>query len=490
MDLQHERQITIAIGSSRKATQWTNTVTALGDFYERFKTPLRGTETLTVYLAMKKAQQDELKDVGGFVGGSLSAPRRKAANVTGRDVVTLDFDNIPPYGTDRVKAATDALGCGAMIYSTRKHRAEAPRLRVVIPAGRTMTVEEHEAVARRLAEAIGIAWADPTTFEASRLMYWPSCSADGEYIYQVYDKPLLDVDLVLGTYADWHDTTSWPQVPGAVSLPKLAAKQGDPESKAGVVGAFCRVYDIFSAMEKYLPNIYEPVDNDPNRYTYMGGSTTGGKFLFSHHATDPCGGKLVNAFDLVRLHKFADADDEAAPGTPNNRLPSYTAMCELAVADSGVAALMAKERAAEAASDFEDVPATNEDDPANWMQKLRVNPQSGAVLATIDNICIILEHDPHLKNRMRLNVFSDSVEGVAPLPWGNHQKETGVFGWKDADDAGLYWFLEKVYNITKRGNIDAALQIHLASHTTDPVRDYLDGLTWDGTPRTAATQGR
>jgi predicted P-loop ATPase len=487
MDLQHERQITIAIGSSRKATQWTNTVTALGDFYERFKTPLRGTETLTVYLAMKKAQQDELKDVGGFVGGSLSAPRRKAANVTGRDVVTLDFDNIPPYGTDRVKAATNALGCGAMIYSTRKHRAEAPRLRVVIPAGRTMTVEEHEAVARRLAEAIGIAWTDPTTFEASRLMYWPSCSADGEYVYQVYDKPLLDVDLVLGTYADWHDTTSWPQVPGAVSLPKLAAKQGDPESKAGVVGAFCRVYDIFSAMEKYLPNIYEPVDNDPNRYTYLGGSTTGGaviydsgKFLFSHHATDPCGGKLVNAFDLVRLHKFADADDEAAPGTPNNRLPSYTAMCELAVADSGVAALMAKERAAEAASDFEDVPATNEDDPANWMQKLRVNPQSGAVLATIDNICIILEHDPHLKNKFALNEFAGRGEVLAPLPWS---KDGNRRLWTDTDSNGLYWYMEKVYNITKRGNIDAALDIHSATHSFNEVQNYLKSLVWDGTAR-------
>lgn len=59
------------------------------------------------------------------------------------------------------------------------------------------------------------------------------------------------------------------------------------------------------AMDKFLPGIYAAVDTMPGRYTYLGGSTTGGaviyddgKFLYSHHATDPCGGKLVNAFDL------------------------------------------------------------------------------------------------------------------------------------------------------------------------------------------------
>ena len=78
----------------------------------------------------------------------------------------------------------------------------------------------------------------------------------------------------------------------------------------------------------------------PGRYTNLGGSTTGGavvydsgKFLYSHHATDPCGGRLVNAFDLVRLHRFGDKDDDAQTGTPANRLPSYRAMCELAVQD-------------------------------------------------------------------------------------------------------------------------------------------------------------
>lgn len=91
----------------------------------------------------------------------------------------------------------------------------------------------------------------------------------------------------------------------------------------------------------------------------------------------PCSGRLVNAFDMVRLHLFGEKDDEAQPGTPTNRLPSYQAMCELAVSNADVAALMSQERYEEAVKDFEGVKADNEDAPANWMAKLAVNSQTG-----------------------------------------------------------------------------------------------------------------
>ncbi len=53
-------------------------------------------------------------------------------------------------------------------------------------------------------------------------------------------------------------------------------------------------------------------------------------------------------------------------------------MCELAVQDADVAALMSQERYQEAVRDFEGVEPTNEEDPANWMAKLAVNTQTGA----------------------------------------------------------------------------------------------------------------
>ncbi len=349
--MQFNRQIIISTAGSRKATKWPPSTLWWSELTERLRVPTRGVETLAAYMAMPKSKQDDLKDVGGFVAGTLQGNRRKAKAVTGRDVVTIDADTIPAGGTDDVLRRVEGLGCGYCVYSTRKHEGGRPRLRILLPLSRTCTADEYEPIARKLAALIGIELCDPTTFEASRLMYYPSCCADSQYIHVVGDKPFVDTDGVLAMYHDWHNVAEWPQVPGVdQTQQRLAAKQGDPTSKAGVVGAFCRTYDIYRAMEEIIPDAYMPTDI-PDRYTYAGGSTTGGavvydhgQFLYSHHATDPCSNKLVNAFDLVRLHKFSDQDDDALPGTPVHKLGSYIAMQRFALSLTEVAALHAQER--------------------------------------------------------------------------------------------------------------------------------------------------
>ena len=60
---------------------------------------------------------------------------------------------------------------------------------------------------------------------------WPSVCADGQYVYYPADKPMLSVDGLLATYVDWRDVASWPACPGAAAPARLAAKQGDPETK-------------------------------------------------------------------------------------------------------------------------------------------------------------------------------------------------------------------------------------------------------------------
>lgn len=484
--MQHNRKITLSVGASRKATVWTPQTMMISELYERLRIPARGTETLAAYLSMSKGQQDDLKDVGGFMAGTLNGTRRKAGAVTGRDVITLDLDNIAAGATEDVARRVAGLGCGYCIYSTRKHMASAPRLRVLLPLDRTCTADEYEPCARRVASMIGMELADPTTFEASRLMYWPSCSADSQYVYYAEDKPLLSVDGLLSTYTNWRDYTSWPVVPGAVNPVRLAAKQGDPETKKGVVGAFCRVYDVETAMDVFLPGIYTAVDTMPGRFTFTGGSTTGGavlydngKFLYSHHATDPCGNALVNAFDLVRLHKFNDRDDDAAPGTPTNRLPSYTAMCELAAQDTKVSRLMLKERWDEATEGFQTVQSDEPEDDS-WRERLKMHPKSGNPLPTIDNIWIILENDPRLKGKFALNEFAGRGEVLGALPWAEGAQRRL---WGDNDNAGLYWYLEKVYGITGRANVDGALSLHSERHAFNEVSAYLHGLHWDGQER-------
>lgn len=487
--MQTDRRIKIAVGTNRRATKWVTNEMFVSELWDKLRIPARGSETLAEYMNLKKAEQDDLKDIGGFVGGTLSGSRRKANNVTGRDVITLDLDNIPPGGTDEVVRRVEALGCGYCIYSTRKHQPAAPRLRVLLPLDRTITAEEYEPIARRMGEYIGLEFADPTTYEVSRLMYWPSCCADSQYVYYAVDKQFVSADGILATYADWHDMTQWPALPGQAQFTKLAVKQGDPETKNGVVGAFCRTYDIYRAMEELIPGIYEAVDTMPGRYTYVDGSTTGGavlyddgKFLYSHHATDPCSGKLVNAFDLVRLHKYADKDNTAAAGTPVVKLPSFVAMCEFAVSLSDVSGLMAQERYESAVQDFEGITQETNEDVTNWAKLLEINSQTGVIKATINNVLIILEHDPLLKGKFALNEFASRGEVLGSLPWDNRKKRRL---WDDNDNQGLYWYLEKVYKITGNGKIDGALSLHSNKFAFNDIQNYLRGLKgqWDGTPR-------
>lgn len=483
----NDRQITISTAGNRKATTWPSSTLLWSELVEKLKTPVRGKETLAEYMALPKGQQDDLKDVGGFVAGTLEGNRRKAAAVTGRDIITLDLDNIKAGGTQDVIRRIDGLGCGYCIYSTRKHCEAAPRLRVLIPTDRTMTADEYEPIARKLASFIGIELCDPSTFEASRLMYWPSCSSDSIYVYYFRDKPFLSADGMLAMYNDWHNVEEWPQVPGTQdSYVKLAKKQGDPLEKQGVVGAFCKTYDIYRAIDELIPGVYERCDTGHDRYTYTGGSTTGGaivydngKFLYSHHATDPCSGKLVNAFDLVRIHKFGDLDDKAEPGTPTNRLPSYTAMCKFAIEDAGVAALLNKERYDKATEAFAETPIDS-GDSLDWINKLTVSPSTGAPAKTTDNVLIILENDPLLKGKIAYDEFANRGLALGALPWDSRDKRRQ---WGDTDDAGLRHYIEKVYGITGKDRIYDATALCAFKHRINDVQDYLTSLKWDGIKR-------
>lgn len=483
--MQYDRQITISTAGSRRAAQWPPSSLLWSELVAKLQTPVRSTETLAEYLTFKKGRQDDLKDVGGFVAGSLEGERRKANAVVGRDVITLDLDNIPPGNTQEVLKRVEGLGCGYCVYSTRKHSEANPRLRVLIPLSRLATADEYEPSARKLAGIIGIDMCDPSTFEASRLMYWPSCCVDSQYIYVYADKPFLDVDGILNMYGNWRDVTEWPTVPGQQdNYVRLAKKQGNPTEKNGVVGAFCRIYDVYNAISELIPGEYLSCDID-GRFTYAGGSTTGGaviydngNFLYSHHATDPCGGKLVNAFDLVRLHKYSQLDDDAKPDTPTNRLPSYYAMCKYAVSDSKVASILNKERYDNAVQSFGE--STVEQDDMNWMSKLSVSANTGTPQKTTDNVLIVLDNDPNLKGRFAFDEFANRALVLGALPWDLRE---GCRQWTETDDAGLRHYIEKCYSISGKERIYDAACLCAFKNKFNDVKDYIKAQEWDGVSR-------
>ncbi len=458
-------------------------------------------------MALAKSKQDQLKDVGGFIGGKLFNGVRKAGYAEKRDLITLDLDNIPANGTNDVLSILSGSGVNYCVYSTRKHAPEAPRLRVIFPLSRSVTPDEYEPCARMMASIIcrDMIWFDPTSFKIGQIMYWPSISSDSEYIYRYEDKPFVDADGLLALYADWRDFSSWSKCPSEDFSRIPGTKQADPTEKTGIVGAFCKVHPIREAMEKFLPGIYIPT-GAADRYTYAKGSTTGGaivyedKFLFSHHATDPAGGILCNAFDLCRIHLFGNADELAKEGTPTHKLPSYQKMKEFAFKDNATDMKLRTERAEEVYNEFSGVsgetaaasvstlenavPAPTMESKTAWMKKLKVDG-NGVIIKSCENALVALENDPLLKGRVYFNEFTKRPIGLEPLPWGTHKSAlcNSFFEWKDADDSGLLIYLEKLIGIQQKSKVTDALTECRASHPYHPVKEYLQSLIWDEIPR-------
>lgn len=484
--MQNNRKLQISTAGSRKSTHWPRCEIMWSEFTEKLKTPIRGTETLEQYLALPKARQDELKDVGGFVGGTFTGDRRKPECAEGRDLLTLDLDNIPAGQADDVLRRVNGLGCAAVVYSTRKHAGYAPRFRVIVPTDRTATADEYEPAARKLASLIGIEFCDPTTFEVNRLMYWPSCCIDSQYMCEVYDNLFCSVDGLLGMYGDWRDISQWPQVPGTEAVERRRlARQEDPTTKRGVIGAFCRTYSITQAMDQFIPGMYEETASS-GRYTYTGGETTGGAiiydgdlFLYSHHSHDPCCNQLVNAFDLVRLHMYGDRDNEAKEGTPVNKLPSFVAMSRLAMDDKAVADLIAKEKHEAAVAAFAEPTERARQEDLSWIGHLAVDG-NGNYQKTVNNIIIVLQNDPLLKGKIVTDEFAGRGLILGTLPWNKSEEKRQ---WIDPDDSGFFWYMETYYGITARDKLDDALAIVGGQNMINDVKRYLKSLKWDGVKR-------
>ena len=470
--LKHDGVLTIATGRSRKEMNWKNREMLWSELVDKLSSTTRTYETYEEYKKLSKSKKDEIKDVGGFVGGTLKEGRRKADNVVWRQIVTLDADFVKG---DLWAGVETMFGYGCVMYSTHSHSPKAPRLRLVIPLRRAVTPDEYGAVSRRIAADLGIDFFDDTTYEPYRLMYWPSTSSDGEFIFKVLDEEWVDPDEILARYEDWRDSSYWLESSRTKENRKrLAERQGDPKEKPGVVGAFCRTYSVVDAIDKFLQDVYSPCEN-PNRYTYIPGSSAGGlviyengDFAYSHHGTDPISGKLCNAFDLVRLHKFGELDEEAKEGTPVNKLPSYLSMQELAREDLEVKKTIASERMASASEDF------NEED---WQVNLEIN-NKGELKNTLTNIILILRHDPQL-NSIFYNELREGVDVEGDVPWKRLKS-----GWNKTDEASLAGYIDLNYNLYAPGKLKEAVLKVAVERSRHPVKDYLLNLPkWDGVKR-------
>lgn len=452
------RELKIAYGNSRNQKKWSNkTASWEGYLLSRIETPTVTTESTAEYAKMSKAERDQIKDRGGFVAGHLRDNRRLVDHVVCRSMLVYDMDFIT---YEYLKQMSFPV-CSAW-YTTHSHTPEHPRARLIIPLSRDVTPDEFVAVARLEAEILGIlTMIDPCSFRLNQLMYWPTVSSDGEFLSGHCDGPLLDPDEILSDFPYWKDLSLLPTTPKESIIQKQVSKQADPLEKSGVVGAFNRTYyPIQTVIETFLSDVYA-ASTVTGRYDFIAGESTAGvviyedKFAYSHHATDPASGKLCNAFDLVRLHKFGDTH------------ASFSEMTSLAIADPKVKIQLAKEKQKEAQADFSE----------DWQEALAYS-KKGDLINDIRNLRLILEHDENLQGIV-FNQLADSMEIVGEVPW-NHPAKF----WRDADDAQLICYIEEQYGTFSQRNYLNAVAKVADDRSYHPIKDYFESLPeWDGVPR-------
>lgn len=456
------RNLNIAYGNSCFAKTWTNKTVTFEELGARLEQTVRTTESVEEYPKLPKAERDRIKDKGGFVGGLLRDNRRKRENVVCRSMLTLDADHAD---TDFIDRFTGACRYAACLYTTHSHTPESPRVRIIVPFARDATPDEFAAIARYFAEEWGIDQFDECSYRPHQLMYWPTTPANGVYVFRRVEGAWLDPDEYLSTRPNWRDCSLLPTSSRESCVRvNTGRQQQDPLEKTGVVGAFCRAYPVTDAIEKYLSELYEP-SVIPGRYDYIPADSSAGvviyddKFAYSHHATDPACGQLLNAFDLVRIHLFGHLEDKA----------SCKAMNELTLQDEAVSARLLEEHRLRATAEF----ARDED----WTKKLTRDRQ-GRLENTLGNLILIFTCDEALSG-IRYNRLANQIY-AEHLPWARLTP-----AWRDADTAQLVSYIDANYGEFSARNYELALTKVADDRAYHPVRDYLERLPpWDGTPRT------
>jgi putative DNA primase/helicase len=355
---------------------------------------------------------------------------------------------------------------------------------------------------------------------------------------------LVDTMGVLESFRlDWRDYTNLPFSESRGQRRNVADKAENPLSKRGLVGAFCRAYDVEEAMAEFIPDIYIPGDDAgaKPRYSYADGTTSNGVvveddglFIYSHHGSDPCGETLCNAFDMVRIHLFENLDEKKTENSSPKDWPSFKAMGERFADDEKVKGELLADRvdldamfddisdpedAEEARSEHSDVddeiadllaPSRGAGLPDlsrykrakkpkdNWHLKDLALDQHGIIKSSVPNIATIIQNDPRMHGSIARNeltgkvavrkTISSKLDIVPPIIV---EDRTNGEDWTDLHDHSIRAMMEAESGQNKPGwgirvtdrDLNAAVMLVAQRNRFHPAVEYFESLSWDGVPR-------
>ena len=121
------------------------------------------------------------------------------------------------------------------------------------------------------------------------------------------------------------------------------------------------------------------------------------------------------------------------------------------------------------------VPLQHDD---HWTDGLTLN-KHGVPLGNVRNLLYAFRNAPEWKTIIAYDEFSAKVITTRSPPWCNRTVER----WTDDDDTrACEWFQEQGIPATV-GIVGRAVQTIARENPVHPIRDYLNALKWDGTPR-------
>ena len=102
----------------------------------------------------------------------------------------------------------------------------------------------------------------------------------------------------------------------------------------------------------------------------------------------------------------------------------------------------------------------------------------GGTANTIQNCVLVFEKDPVFAGKIMRNLLTETDDMIGAFPW---RRDSTRFDDQDLPHVLLHF--EHHYGIRSEKSVENAFRVVASKHGFHPIRDHLQTLCWDGTPR-------
>ena len=106
--------------------------------------------------------------------------------------------------------------------------------------------------------------------------------------------------------------------------------------------------------------------------------------------------------------------------------------------------------------------------------------EKGGVRNSIHNCLTVFQYDPILSGAVAKNLLTERIDLLKPI---GRKRRTGSKTMTDTDMKYIRLYLEDTYGLTSEKKIADAADLAADANSYHPIRDYLNGLVWDGKER-------